>query len=422
MADQERQLLLKGISAAKEGRRKEALSLLKQVLKINPRNVSAWLWIGAITDDDRVREYCAQKVLEIEPFNEQAIKMLDFAKRHQSAPSQVSKDLSTGPVNKDFSSRLAVKEQYSGRHIPMPQKSIHIPQHEAQTALFLLLAGLGTLALIIGFFSPWLIIDFGSFASVVGGMLSGAFGAPQVDLSNLLRMEMNGWDMATGITIGDMIGKFGPLLSNPLVSGVDASVAQQRVWPPMPSYFFLPLISVTLLVMGIYKNPKMNFLVFGGGISLLLGAVGAFLVNMVTLRAWEYGMQWLSEQDYVLGLIASLIQVKMGNGIWLVLVGGILWFISALIKRNEIASYLPTNKWALSSVIIGFTSLFLAIPIGSAIAIALGWVGTMKDSKHLFAQRVGISVSVMSLLFSLGFSLISAVYVVQILEPILRQP
>ncbi|NPA72175.1 MAG: tetratricopeptide repeat protein [Gammaproteobacteria bacterium] len=76
---QERQLLSQGITAAKQGRKKDAIALFKQVLKINPRNVHAWLWIGYLVEDAQAREYCARKVLEIEPYNQYAIRMLPNA-------------------------------------------------------------------------------------------------------------------------------------------------------------------------------------------------------------------------------------------------------------------------------------------------------------------------------------------------------
>ena len=59
--------LLKGIAAAKEGDRERARSLLSKVVLEMPESEEAWWWLAQSVDDPRQRDFCAQKILEINP-------------------------------------------------------------------------------------------------------------------------------------------------------------------------------------------------------------------------------------------------------------------------------------------------------------------------------------------------------------------
>ncbi|MCJ7825530.1 MAG: hypothetical protein MUP44_11575 [Anaerolineales bacterium] len=60
-------LLLKGIAAAKEGDKERARALLSKVVLEMPESEEAWWWLAKSVDDPRQREFCAQKILKINP-------------------------------------------------------------------------------------------------------------------------------------------------------------------------------------------------------------------------------------------------------------------------------------------------------------------------------------------------------------------
>ena len=62
-------LLRQGIAAINEGRREEARDLLAQVVKQDPNNEMAWLWLSGVVDTDKGRRICLENVLAINPNN-----------------------------------------------------------------------------------------------------------------------------------------------------------------------------------------------------------------------------------------------------------------------------------------------------------------------------------------------------------------
>ncbi len=69
-------LLLKGIAAAKEGDKDRARALLSKVVLEMPESEDAWWWLAKSVDDPRQREFCAQKILEINPRHSEAKELL----------------------------------------------------------------------------------------------------------------------------------------------------------------------------------------------------------------------------------------------------------------------------------------------------------------------------------------------------------
>ncbi len=65
-------LLQQAIAAARAGQKEEARRLLVQVLKANPRNETAWLWMSAVVETPAERIHCLKQVLAINPQNEMA--------------------------------------------------------------------------------------------------------------------------------------------------------------------------------------------------------------------------------------------------------------------------------------------------------------------------------------------------------------
>ncbi len=68
--------LLKGIAAAKDGDRERARALLSKVVLEMPESEAAWWWLAQSVDDPRQREFCAQKILEINPGHKGATAIL----------------------------------------------------------------------------------------------------------------------------------------------------------------------------------------------------------------------------------------------------------------------------------------------------------------------------------------------------------
>lgn len=74
--DQSKALLRQGIAAAKEGRTVVARDLLRQAVRQNPKDETAWLWLSSVAPDDRERVFCLKQVLTIDPGHEFARKGL----------------------------------------------------------------------------------------------------------------------------------------------------------------------------------------------------------------------------------------------------------------------------------------------------------------------------------------------------------
>jgi len=63
------EILQQAITAIKSGDKSGGQRLLAQLLKAEPRNENAWLWMSAAVGDDAQRRFCLEKVLAINPAN-----------------------------------------------------------------------------------------------------------------------------------------------------------------------------------------------------------------------------------------------------------------------------------------------------------------------------------------------------------------
>lgn len=68
--------LQQAISAIKAGNEKAGQRLLAQIIKADPKNEVAWLWMSTALDDSQKKKQCLQRVLQINPANETARKGL----------------------------------------------------------------------------------------------------------------------------------------------------------------------------------------------------------------------------------------------------------------------------------------------------------------------------------------------------------
>jgi tetratricopeptide (TPR) repeat protein len=66
------------------GNKQAAVSLLAQVLKEDPENEDAWIWMSEAVDDSLKKVECLEKVLEINPFNQDALRGLEHLRGETS--------------------------------------------------------------------------------------------------------------------------------------------------------------------------------------------------------------------------------------------------------------------------------------------------------------------------------------------------
>lgn len=66
------ELIQQSISQARAGNKAQAKKILAQVVKQEPKNTRAWYLLSYVVDDKEQAIYCVNKVLEVDPSNEQA--------------------------------------------------------------------------------------------------------------------------------------------------------------------------------------------------------------------------------------------------------------------------------------------------------------------------------------------------------------
>jgi hypothetical protein len=80
------------IASVHSGDKETAKRLLEQVIRDDPKNATAWLWMASVTDSDEHRRFCLEQVLSINPHNETAQRGLeDLTQMQVSEPSQAQK-------------------------------------------------------------------------------------------------------------------------------------------------------------------------------------------------------------------------------------------------------------------------------------------------------------------------------------------
>jgi len=88
VSSKEKILLDRAVKAVKRGDKREAVSLFKGVVNLNPTNVQAWLGLAWALDKEREKRFCLRRVLEIDPNNRYAIKMLQsLEEKDKSIPN-----------------------------------------------------------------------------------------------------------------------------------------------------------------------------------------------------------------------------------------------------------------------------------------------------------------------------------------------
>jgi hypothetical protein len=70
--------LQEAIQAIKRGDKDQARRLLKHVVREEPKNEQAWLWLSAVLTSPQQQRDCLQRVLQINPANQQAVRGLEL--------------------------------------------------------------------------------------------------------------------------------------------------------------------------------------------------------------------------------------------------------------------------------------------------------------------------------------------------------
>ena len=78
--------LQKGIKAARRGHKEPAQKLLGQVVKADPSNEQAWMWLAKVVEQPEQKAQCLERVIQLNPDNQWAAQEL-AALQNQSAPA-----------------------------------------------------------------------------------------------------------------------------------------------------------------------------------------------------------------------------------------------------------------------------------------------------------------------------------------------
>jgi len=80
-----RLVLSEAVTAAKLGQKSLARKILQDLVEKDPRNERAWLWLAALYEDQTEAYAALNRVLDINPNNEQALKALALARLQEGA-------------------------------------------------------------------------------------------------------------------------------------------------------------------------------------------------------------------------------------------------------------------------------------------------------------------------------------------------
>jgi hypothetical protein len=142
-------LIQQAIEAGKAGDKEGAKRLLSQVVRQDPQNARAWYLLSQTVDTTEQAIYCVEKVLEIDPINELAIKRLRSLKGEAIQPQQEN----TGKVCPFCKERM----QVGAANCPHCGKSQSALPYLAQS-----FTSLGCLLMILGgaiLFCAWFLIN-----------------------------------------------------------------------------------------------------------------------------------------------------------------------------------------------------------------------------------------------------------------------
>lgn len=134
-ADFAKELRQQGIAAAKAGQKDEARHLLQQSIRLEPNSEAAWLWLASVARETREREFCLQKILEINPNNETANKALEQLQQEQAASAPPTPSPASAPAMPSSApaSSASARAPQSAAPVNAPTASSQ-PRSKAKTA------------------------------------------------------------------------------------------------------------------------------------------------------------------------------------------------------------------------------------------------------------------------------------------------
>lgn len=74
----------------RRGDRIMARSIIANVVKIEPRNTQGWLLLWVVVDDADQKNYCLNRVIDIDPNNEQALRLLGTQMRMEESTQKMN--------------------------------------------------------------------------------------------------------------------------------------------------------------------------------------------------------------------------------------------------------------------------------------------------------------------------------------------
>jgi hypothetical protein len=82
----------RAIDAIRSGDTETGKRLLSEVIRNDPRNEAAWLWMSSVVDTDEQRRACLERVLVINPQNQTARRGLEaLAQKQAEEPPPIEK-------------------------------------------------------------------------------------------------------------------------------------------------------------------------------------------------------------------------------------------------------------------------------------------------------------------------------------------
>ncbi len=79
-------ILQLGIEAAKDGNKEEARNLFRLLTREDAQNTQAWLWLAGVAESQEERQAALERVVELDPTNEMALKSLQALQEETEGP------------------------------------------------------------------------------------------------------------------------------------------------------------------------------------------------------------------------------------------------------------------------------------------------------------------------------------------------
>lgn len=178
--------LQEGISLVKSGKKKEGGQILAEIVKKDPRNIDAWLWLSSCVNSNEQRIFCLKKVLEVDP-------------NHNIARSALSKLQSPEqPSEQEILGKSSTNPQLANNTQPR-KKTPTVSSQKVSSPVFqprYLTAFAGVLTL-MGTFFPWAasvyygetILERYSGLSQIPGMLTAVVGVVIIFVSLIMQTK-----------------------------------------------------------------------------------------------------------------------------------------------------------------------------------------------------------------------------------------